>query len=53
MGLNGEFALCFPDTLGRCAENQNGNLRWHLPLRVGAGRDPSRVPHTYFEKLFF
>ena len=20
--------------LGRCAENQNGNLRWHLPLGV-------------------
>ena len=20
--------------LGRCAENQNGNLRWHLPLDV-------------------
>ena len=21
-------------TLGRCAKNQNGNLRWHLPLGV-------------------
>ena len=21
-------------SLGRCAENQNGNLRWHLPLGV-------------------
>ena len=26
-------------TLGRCANNQNGNLRWHLPLGV----DPPTV----------
>ena len=24
----------FDALLGRCAENQNGNLRWHLPLGV-------------------
>ena len=31
------------------ADNQNGNLRWYLPWRVGG----SRVPHTYSEKWFF
>ena len=37
--------------LGTDADNQNGNLRWHLPWR-GGGRDRSRVPHTNFEKWF-
>ena len=37
------------DTLGTGADNQNGNLRWHLPGRGGGSRG-SRVPHTYFEK---
>ena len=27
-----------PSRLGRCAENQNGNLRWHLPWRGGGSR---------------
>ena len=27
---------CTGSILGRCAENQNGNLRWHLPWRGGS-----------------
>ena len=38
--------------LGRCANNQNGNLRWYLPWRGGVSRG-SRVPHTYSEIWFF
>ena len=39
--------------LGRCAENQNGNLRWHLPWRGGGVSRGSRLPLSYFEKWFF
>ena len=35
---------------GKVSNNQNGNLRWHLPWR-GGGLE--RVPHTYSEKWFF
>ena len=38
--------------LERCANIQNGNLRWYLPWRGGVSRG-SRVPHTYSEKWFF
>ena len=38
------------ESLGRCANNQNGNLRWYFSMKGGAG---SRVPHTYSEKWFF
>ena len=31
-GAHGDVFLF--SNLGRCAENQNGNLRWHLPLGV-------------------
>ena len=26
--------VCLVGILGKCADNQNGNLRWHLPLGV-------------------
>ena len=37
--------------LGKCANNQNGNLRWHLLWRGGVSRG-SRLPLSYFEKWF-
>ena len=40
-------------TLGKESNNQNGNLRWHLPWRGGGVSRGSRVPFTYFEKWFF
>ena len=41
------------DGLGKGAENQNGNLRWHLPWRGGGVSRRSRLPLSYFEKWFF
>ena len=37
--------------LGRCADNQNGNLRWHLPLGV---RPPlmAQISRHFFTPLF-
>ena len=35
--------------LGRCANNQNGNLRWHLPLGV----DPPPLNGTNFQTFFY
>ena len=36
--------------LGKGADNQNGNLRWHLPGRGGGVSRGSRLPLSYFEK---
>ena len=40
--------------LGRCAENQNGNLRWHLPLGVGPAPPPlmAQISRHFFTPLF-
>ena len=34
--------------LGRCSNNQNGNLRWYLPLGV----DPPPLNGTNFQTFF-
>ena len=36
-------------TLGRCSNNQNGNLRWYLPLGV----DPPPLNGTNFQTFFY
>ena len=60
MSLSSKLVKCsknlisFQSCLGRCANNQNGNLRWHLPWRGRGGVSRgSRVPHTYSEIWFF
>ena len=39
--------------LGRCAENQNGNLRWHLPLGVRPPPLNGKISRHFFTPLFF
>ena len=42
--------------LGRGAENQNGNLRWHLPLGVRPPLPPplmAQISRHFFTPLFF
>ena len=41
--------------LGRCANNQNGNLRWHLPLGVRPPPPPplmAQISRHFFTPLF-
>ena len=40
-------------SLGRCAENQNGNLRWHLPWRGGGGLEGVSFAIKLFWKMIF
>ena len=45
--------MCDLPSLGRCAKNQNGNLRWHLPL--GVRSPPPLMPQIsrhFFTPLF-
>ena len=39
-------------SLGRCANNQNGNLRWHLPLGVQPPLN-GKIFQTFFYPTFF
>ena len=45
--------ICPIINLGKCANNQNGNLRWHLPLGV---RPPpplmAQISRHFFTPLF-
>ena len=40
--------------LGRCAKNQNGNLRWHLPLGVRPPPPPlmAKFPDIFLPHFF-
>ena len=41
--------------LGKCANNQNGNLRWHLPLGVRPPPPPplmAQISRHFFTPLF-
>ena len=38
--------------LGRCANNQNGNLRWHLPLGVRPPPLMAQISRHFFTPLF-
>ena len=48
MGTNHQYQVS-NGALGRCANNQNGNLRWHLPLGV----DPPPLNGTNFQTFFY
>ena len=42
--------------LGRCANNQNGNLRWHLPLGVRPPPPPPlwhKFPDIFYSHFFY
>ena len=38
--------------LGRCAKNQNGNLRWHLPWRGGGLEGISSATYLFWKMIF-
>ena len=39
--------------LGKCSKNQNGNLRWHLPLGVRPPPFNGTNFQTFFHPTFF
>ena len=57
--INGLFSLLdfisVQTELGRYPENQNGNLRWHLPLGVRPPPPPlnGKISRHFFTPLFF
>ena len=48
----GEAAAADDDNLGKGANNQNGNLRWHLPLGVRPPPLMAKFPDIFSPHFF-
>ena len=45
-------SISLESELGRCANNQNGNLSWHLPWRGGGPEGVSSATYVFWNMIF-